>query len=162
MTRAEWEDRAGFYLEANGITEFSAAEICPVGKVSGEAVLAAPSPLLILNAIKLIQGPLVFLREFEGVAPIDVNSWYRDPVYNSDPTVGGSERSLHITCAAADVNKRGWTPRRLALALHRDFPDSKLLGIGLYRTFVHVDVRGMIGRRVPARWSGAGVAKWWT
>ncbi len=91
---------------------------------------------------------------------IIVNSWFRSTAYNR--AVGGGVRSIHLTGAAADIRKFGWSPRRLALALHNDYPLTDELGIGLYTNFVHVDVRGLIGRRAPARWSGKGVESgWW-
>ena len=68
---------------------------------------------------------------------------------------------MHLTGGAADITKDGWPPARVALALLNDYPMADELGLGLYETFTHVDVRGMIGRRAPARWSGEGVGNWW-
>jgi hypothetical protein len=31
-------------------------------------------------------------------------------------------------------------------------PDAKLFGIGRYKSFTHLDVRGLVGRSSPARW----------
>jgi hypothetical protein len=36
--------------------------------------------------------------------------------------------------------------------LLEDHPDAQRLGIGCYENFTHLDVRGHIGRRAPARW----------
>ena len=164
MTKEAWRIRASFFLEAHGVTKFSALEICPVGKTKRDsdlltAVLLAPEPELLLNALKLIDV-LLWLRSFEGKAPIGVNSWFRSRAYNL--AVGGGKKSMHLTCGASDVTKAGWKPRRVAEALLYDYPQAHLLGIGLYKTFVHVDIRGMIGRRAPARWPGDGVDQWWT
>ena len=64
---------------------------------------------------------------------------------------------MHLTCGAADINKRGWTPLALARAIHTRYPDQHLLRIGLYPGFVHVDIRGFLKRISPARWGG----DWW-
>lgn len=32
---------------------------------------------------------------------------------------------------------------------------SKLTGIGIYKTFIHVDTRGLFGKFTPARWTGS-------
>jgi len=159
MTRAEWGIGAGFYLEAHGIADFTAFEICEVGKIWGGATLYAPPPELMQYALKLAEGPLAWIRRFQGAAPIKVNSWYRSPEYNE--AVGGGSDSMHLTGGAADFTKRGWAPMRVALALHHAYPHDQTLGIGCYRTFVHLDIRGELGRRSPARWAGDGVGEWW-
>ncbi len=159
MTRTEWEAGAGFFLDAHGVANFTATEVCPVGKVHKRSTLEAPPPDFMLTALKLIDV-LDWIRWYQGAASIRVNSWYRSPSYNR--SVGGGKTSIHLTAGAADITKRRWTPLRIALALHNDYPMSEKLGIGLYGTFVHVDVRGMIGRRAPARWTGKGAqGRWW-
>lgn len=159
MKPYEWNERAGFFLEAHGVLRFTAAEVCPVGKVKKRAILEAPAPELMLNALELIEV-LLWARSHEGEAPIDVNSWYRSIAYNR--AVGGGKTSIHLTAGAGDVTKQSWTPRRLALALHREHPLSGKMGLGLYPGFVHVDIRGLLGRRAPARWPKKGpLAHWW-
>ena len=157
MTKEAWEAGAGFFLEAHGSEHFTATEICPVGKVHKRSTLEAPPPDFMLAALKLIDV-LDWIRWYQGPAPVHVTSWYRSTAYNR--AVGGGKRSMHLTAGAADITKRGWSPQRVALALLNDYPMADQLGIGLYRTFTHVDVRGMIGRRAPARWSGSGVGQW--
>ena len=158
MTKAEWEERAGFFLEAHGVEHFSAEEIAKVGRLRGGATLYAPPPDFLLTALKLIEV-LEWLRWYQGIAPVRINSWYRSPEYND--VISRHDKSIHLTAGAADVTKDGWTPARVALALHNDYPMASELGIGLYDTRTHVDVRGMIGRPAPARWSGTGVGEWW-
>lgn len=80
--------------------------------------------------------------------PVIVTSGYRCPAYNRRPMnkggVGGSPQSLHMFGKAADIYVEGWDPVEVAsLAEEIGFT-----GIGLYNTFVHVDVRD----GVPARW----------
>ena len=159
MTKAEWEAGAGFFLEAHGVEHFTALEVCPVGKVHKRSILEAPPPDFMLTALKLIDV-LEWIRWYQGVAPVDVNSWHRSVAYNR--AVGGGKRSVHLTAGAADITKRGWSPERVVLALLNDYPMADKLGLGLYKDFTHVDVRGMLGRRAPARWSGKGAPKrWW-
>ena len=77
------------------------------------------------------------------------HSWYRDSAYNH--RIGGVPGSMHLTCGAADVTKAGFTPDEVADILERH-PDSDEFGIGRYKTFTHIDIRGRIGRNAPARW----------
>ena len=132
MTRNNWATVCGQYLSDRGIKNFSALEICDVGRESGNATLSAPSLELLENAYKLV-----------------VNSWYRDRAYNA--AIGGVASSMHLTLGAADVVKIGRTPSEVADLLE-SHPHSKLFGLGRYKTFTHIDVRGMIGRPSPARW----------
>jgi len=80
---------------------------------------------------------------------VRVNSWYRDSSYNH--RIGGVALSMHLTCGAADVVKAGFTPAEVADILE-NHPDSGQFGIGRYKNFTHLDIRGMIGRAAPARW----------
>lgn len=57
---------------------------------------------------------------------------------------GGSNNSYHLNGMAADISVEGETPARIFKWLQRQYGD--LLGLIEYRTFVHVDTRGM---RVP-------------
>ncbi len=160
MTKNEWEDRAGFFLLAHAVADFTASEVCDVGRVEDGVELTDPYPTLMPNAITLIDGPLNWIRAFRGTEPVTVNSWYRSTDYNH--AVGGTEHSMHLTCGAADITKAGWTPDAVAFALVNEYGDAAGLGIGLYKTFVHVDIRGRIGRPAPARWAGDGVdPDWW-
>lgn len=76
-------------------------------------------------------------------APITINSAYRTDSYNSK--VGGATYSQHKYGTAADIVVKGKTPKVVY-----DWFDKKLGnsgGVGLYKSFVHVDVR-----EVKARW----------
>ena len=61
---------------------------------------------------------------------------------------------MHLTLGASDIVKVGRSPSEVADMLE-GHPDAKLLGIGRYKSFTHLDVRGMIGRRSPARWGSS-------
>jgi hypothetical protein len=148
MTRDNWATVCGQYLSDRGVKHFSALEICDVGRESAGAMLGAPPLELLENAYKLV-GVLEWLRDEDGTATVLVNSWYRDKGYNA--AIGGVKSSMHLTLGAADVVKIGRTPSEVADLLERH-PHSNLFGLGRYKTFTHIDVRGMIGRPSPARW----------
>jgi len=103
--------------------------VCPDG--SGEVLLDAE-----------LVNKLQKLRDKVG-KPIKVHSGYRNPKYNT--RIGGAKESQHMQGKAADITVQGYTPEQVAkLAEEVGFD-----GIGLYKTFCHVDVRGH-----NARWNG--------
>jgi len=105
--------------------------------------------------------------------PIYINSTYRDPLYNK--AVGGAKSSLHLLFNAIDFTiKRDSAVMKMKdittiYSILKDF-DKKgyiypgfgfkqsVMGLGLYlrgnSSFIHVDTRGLLGRRAPARWVG--------
>ena len=154
MTKDEWVEMCGKALAVEDIESFHPLEIADVGRKApdaqlyGDQRLVSPPFHLVPNAIKLCHV-LCDLREAVKTTPVLVNSWYRDIIYNH--RIGGVSRSMHLTCGAADVTKPGFTPSEVADILERH-PDSSKFGIGRYKTFTHIDIRGMIGRPSPARW----------
>jgi hypothetical protein len=148
MTRDEWVEVCGEALGDGCIEHFHPLEICDVGREGHGAVLLAPRPNLIINAIRLCRV-LLYLREAVRPTSVLVNSWFRSSIYNA--RIGGVPRSMHLTCGAADVTKVGFAPDEVADILERH-PDSDEFGIGRYKTFTHIDIRGRIGRDAPARW----------
>ena len=157
MTKDKWLEMCGKALAVEGIESFHPLEICDVGRKApdgqlyGDHHLTAPPFHLVLNALKPCHV-LWDLREAGRTTPVLGNSWYRDIIYNH--RIGGVSRSMHLTCGAADVTKPGFTPSEVADILE-SHPDSDKFGIGRYKTFTHIDVRGMIGRTSPARWGQA-------
>lgn len=80
------------------------------------------------------------IREHFG-SPVTIVSGYRSPSWNIK--VGGASRSYHLQGKAADIKVSGVHPEDVyAWADHR-FPQS---GIGLYRSWVHIDSRGYRAR----------------
>ena len=148
MTRSDWATLCYARLEASGINNFNALEICDVGREYCGISLSAPPLELLGNAVKLVDV-LQWVRRADGVAPVLINSWYRDSGYNE--AIGGVSHSMHMTLGAADIVKVGWEPSDVA-DLIDDSPWKRQLGLGRYNSFTHVDIRGMIGRPSPARW----------
>lgn len=95
----------------------------------------APALLAMLEAVRSHFG-----------APVTVTSGYRSPAWNTK--VGGAKRSRHLTGEAADIKVSGVSPRVVYEWCDRHFAAG---GIGLYRSWVHVDCRP-----TRARW-GADV-----
>lgn len=95
-------------------------------KDGSDPVFIAPKLVEVLQQIRTHFGKAV-----------TINSAYRTPPYNKK--VGGVTTSQHTYGTAADIKIAGVTPKQLY-----DYVD-KLLGntggVGLYKTFVHVDVR---------------------
>ena len=85
------------------------------------------------------------LRDMIG-APIHVNSGYRCPAWNK--RVGGAKNSTHMRGIAADIRCGELTPAELA-KFAEEVPAFANGGIGIYKSWVHVDVRGK-----RARWRG--------
>lgn len=86
---------------------------------------------------------LELLRHHIGDRPIIINSGHRCAAHNKE--VGGSRNSQHLHGRAADIRCPGRTSEELFIAaLH--VPQFRLSGIGVYKTFLHVDVRGYKSR----------------
>ena len=70
--------------------------------------------------------------------PVVINSGYRTVQYNSQLT-NSSPKSQHTLGKAADIRVTGVSPANVYAYLNQLYPNSH--GIGIYNTFVHVDVR---------------------
>lgn len=84
------------------------------------------------------------IRDHFGKAVI-INSAYRTEAHNK--AIGGATYSQHKYGLAADIHINGVTPKAIAAYVETLMPSSG--GIGIYKSFVHVDTR-----RVKARWNG--------
>ena len=102
------------------------------------------------------------IREALGGAPCVVISGYRSPEHNEAlrrHSNGVAKNSQHVQGRAADVRFVGVTPARAheaALQLHAAGALPHMGGLGLYKGWIHVDVRPSIGGRL-ARWDGKGI-----
>lgn len=77
--------------------------------------------------------------------PITITSAYRTPARNK--AVGGMTYSQHLYGVAADIKVQGVIPKKVAQYAEKLLPNKG--GIGIYSTFVHIDVR-----KTKARWKG--------
>lgn len=84
------------------------------------------------------------IRNHFGKAVI-INSAYRTEAHNK--SIGGATYSQHKYGLAADIHINGVTPKEIAAYVETLMPTSG--GIGIYKSFVHVDVR-----QVKSRWNG--------
>ena len=84
------------------------------------------------------------IRNHFGKAVI-INSAYRTEAHNK--SIGGATYSQHKYGLAADIHINGVTPKEIAAYVETLMPSSG--GIGIYKSFVHVDVR-----LVKSRWNG--------
>lgn len=84
------------------------------------------------------------IREHFG-KPVIITSAYRNDAYNKK--VGGADYSQHKYGTAADIYISGVSPAMIADFVETIMPNTG--GIGIYSSFVHVDVR-----TACARWNG--------
>ena len=106
-------------------------------------------PLEVYENIIKLASQLQFLRDYTG-RPITINSAYRCPNYN-DNVIKGAKHSQHKLGKAADITIQSLKPAEV-YALIEDLIDMGHMlqgGLGLYDTFVHIDIR-----KTKARWNG--------
>ncbi len=77
--------------------------------------------------------------------PIFIHSGYRCPKHNK--TVGGRPKSQHLFGKAADFHVPNYTPPQIARHAVQ-INAFRQGGIGVYPTYIHLDVRD----KGPARW----------
>lgn len=76
---------------------------------------------------------------------ITITSAYRTPTKNK--ACGGQTYSQHLYGKAADIKVKGVTPKKVAAYAEKLLPNKG--GIGVYSSFVHIDVR-----TTKSRWNG--------
>lgn len=96
--------------------------------------------LINLELVELLQRIRTHFR-----APVIITSAYRSPCHNKK--VGGAKTSQHLYGIAADIQVKGVAPKTVAAYVEQLMPDKG--GIGIYPTFVHIDVR-----KIKSRWRG--------
>lgn len=98
------------------------------------------------------------IRQALGNKPIIINSAYRTSDYNK--TIGGVKLSQHVLGRALDIHHSKLHPDEVYVAIRHMDKAGKLPllgGCGLYKTFVHIDVRPRQASGRIALWSGDGV-----
>ena len=100
----------------------------------------------VLKNVKLLAGSLQILRIFLN-KPIKLTNGYRCESKNN--AVNGVKNSQHLKGLAADLQVKGTSPDELADIIDQlmDKGLFKMGGLGRYKTFTHVDIRGK-----KARW----------
>src|SRR5574338_1049342 len=135
----------------DGIKYFKASEVSMFNPNIPEALYQNIVPTIIV---------LDKLREEIGV-PIYINSSYRSPAHNK--SVGGSPNSLHMQFNALDFTVTDKTKLKAiydqlctwdALHFFKHLPKPGSMGLGIYKTFIHLDTRATLNRKSPARWQG--------
>ncbi len=100
----------------------------------------------IINLKELAKN-LQALRDHLKEPVLITGSGYRTPSHNKK--VGGAKQSQHLTASAADINVKSKTPYQLGKLIENLINKGimKQGGIGIYKGFVHYDIRG-----IKARW----------
>ena len=75
-------------------------------------------------------------------SPVMITSGYRCPVHNKN--VGGAAQSKHLEGIAADIKVKNVSPDTVYEYLCETFPNT--YGIGLYKSWVHIDTRKKMAR----------------
>lgn len=99
---------------------------------------------------------LEVIREACGGRPITILSGYRSPQHNAE--VGGAKQSQHMEGRAADITVDGMAPSDVhaqILELFNAGKLEKLGGLGLYDSWVHLDVRPWQGHL--CQWTGCKI-----
>ena len=105
----------------------------------------APNGDVLKNLTELAKN-LEVLRKHIG-QPIRVTSGFRSKEHNAK--IGGAPASTHILGMAADIQVAKIKPEEIAKAIELLIANGKMKegGLGIYRTWVHYDIRG-----TKARW----------
>lgn len=100
------------------------------------------------DVIFVSEGLVAVLQQIRShfKAPVTITSGYRTVAYNSK-LKNASPNSQHLYGLAADIKVKGVAPAKVAAYAETLLPKSG--GIGIYDTFVHVDVR-----KTRSRWNG--------
>lgn len=99
-----------------------------------DPIFVAPKLVTVLQKIRTHFGKSV-----------KINSGYRTASHNKK--VGGAAYSQHLYGMAADIKVTGVAPKEVAAYAETLLKNTG--GIGIYDTFVHVDVR-----EIKSRWNG--------
>lgn len=110
-------------------------------KVKEFACKDKSDPIFIsMELIEVLQA----IRDHFGKA-VTINSGYRTPTHNKKE--GGATYSQHLYGMAADIKVTGIKPKAVAEYAEKLLPNRG--GIGIYKNFVHIDVR-----EKKSRWNG--------
>ncbi len=124
-------------LEAQGTRYFTADEVFYRGARDARLQLNTDPPRALWPSLLAVVRVADEARHRLG-KPLRINSAYRSPAYNK--AISGSGGSIHMKGGALDLSGSPATLHKILTQLRKEgfFKG----GIGKYRTFVHVDVRG--------------------
>lgn len=105
-----------------------------------------PSEEVLKNLTELAKNLQVLRNHLK--APIQITSGYRSKEHNA--RIGGALKSFHVLGMAADIQVKGMKPNQVAKVIELLINEGKMKqgGVGIYRTWVHYDIRG-----TKARWT---------
>lgn len=104
----------------------------------------APTNDVLKNLTELAKN-LEVLRKHLG-QPIRITSGFRSREHNKK--IGGALNSFHVLGMAADIQVAKMKPEEVAKAIELLIKDGKIKegGLGIYRTWIHYDIRGTKSR----------------
>lgn len=131
-----------FRMSLPHVIGFQPGEFLVKGASHANNGLNTDPPRELWNNILALAEVLQKIKDSFGGPNISISSVYRSPAYNR--AIGGAKDSQHKFFRAADISVAGKTPSQVA-RLVREMRASAVFrgGVGLYRTFVHVDTRGV-------------------
>lgn len=106
-----------------------------------------PVPDEYLENVTVLAQNLQVLRDHLNIPVLITGSGYRTPSHNKK--INGAKNSQHLYAKAADINVNGHAPAELAIIIEELITSGKMKqgGVGIYKNFVHYDIRG-----TKARW----------
>ncbi len=124
-------------LDAAGVRHFNADEVFYRGARDARLQLNTDPPRALWPSLLAVVKVADEARHRLG-KPLRINSAYRSPAYNR--AISGASRSIHVQGGALDLSGSPATLHKILTEMRREGLFRG--GIGRYKTFVHVDVRG--------------------
>lgn len=124
-------------LDQHGVRYFNADEVFFRGARDARLQLNTDPPRALWPSLLAVTKVADEARHRLGKA-VKINSAYRSPAYNR--AISGASKSIHVLGGALDLSGSPATLHRILTEMRREGLFRG--GIGRYRTFVHVDVRG--------------------
>jgi hypothetical protein len=131
-------------LEAQGTRYFTADEVFFRGARDARLQLNTDPPRALWPSLLAVVKVADEARHRLG-KPLRINSAYRSPAYNR--AISGASRSVHVQGGALDLSGSPATLHKILTQMRAEGLFRG--GIGRYKTFTHVDVRGR-----DADWQG--------
>jgi hypothetical protein len=124
-------------LDDAGVRYFTADEVFYRGARDAKLQLNSDPPRSLWPSLLAVTKVADEARHRIG-RPLRINSAYRNAAYNR--AIGGASASIHMRGGALDLSGSPATLHKILTQMRREGLFRG--GIGKYRTFVHVDVRG--------------------